>query len=512
MEKFSLETAGKVESISDGICLISGLEKIAVDSILTFASGCQGLVIGFTDRFCQAIVFGDFTTIRKGDYARVSDKILKIPINESLLGRVIDPLGNPLDGKGEIISEQKETLERPAKTVFERELINQQVETGFLIIDSLIPIGRGQRELFISEKKIGKEETAVSVMINQVKNSTGIYVVYVTVGAQTSFIKRTIEKIEKNKAEKNTIFIVGRASDSAPLNYLAPMAGVTIAEGLAMQGKDVLIIFDNLTRHARIYRQISLLLKRAPGREAYPGDIFYLHSRLLERCGKFSSKVGGGSITAIPLVEIVNEDVTDYITTNLMSITDGHVLFTRSLFHQGRRPAIDTEYSVSRIGGKAQTAILRDLANDLKLKIGQYNEVESLANFGTELQEETLILLERGKRIYGFLNQDQDSNILPSQQCAIIHLLLSEFILKWPVEVMDDLRKSFLKFLDQAEVKTKIETAFKAKNLEEVNPVYNEICQTFIDSPDTIRPLDQETKRADKENLQDLLKEMDKKR
>ncbi len=257
------------------------------------------------------------------------------------------------------------------------------------MVDSQVPIGQGQRELFIGEKKIGKEDSAVSAMINQYKNNSNVQVVYVTIAAQTTFIKRAIEKLENAGASKNTIFVVAKASDPALYNYLSPISGITFAEGLAGEGKDVLVIFDNLTRHARVYRQISLLMKRAPGREAYPGDIFYLHANLLERGGNFTDKAGGGSITVIPLVEVISEDVTDYITTNLMSITDGHVLFSRALYHAGRRPAINTSFSVSRLGGKAQSKVIRELSNKLKSIIAKYSEVESLMGFGGEVQEDT---------------------------------------------------------------------------------------------------------------------------
>jgi len=501
--------SGRVESISNGICQISGISDIAIDSVVLFQSGCKGLVIDFSENYCSALVLGDFTTIKKGDYVRVVEEQLTIPVGDELLGRVIDSLGNALDEKGAIMTKKIVSLENIDKTVFQRKDINHQLETGFLLIDSQIPIGRGQRELFIGEKRIGKEETAVQIFKNQLINQSGVVSIYVTIGIQTSFVKRMVEEISQAEALNNTVIIVGRASDPAPLNYLAPFAGVRIAEEMAERGKDVLIIFDNMTRHARIYRQISLLLKRAPGREAYPGDIFYLHARLLERCGRFSDEVGGGSITAIPIVETVSEDITDYITTNLMSITDGHVLFLRSLFHKDRRPAISTEYSVSRIGGRTQSAVFRDLSNELKIRIGRYDEIENLANFGAELQKDTLKIIERGKRIYSFANQDQNTNIKIPEQCIMIYFLLSDYILQWPTEIILDIAQNFLKFLTRPENKDKVNQAERVESLEKAKPIYEALCQKYLSDPETIKPINREAMPADKESLQDLLKGMD---
>jgi len=502
---------GKVESISDGICLISGLNDISIDSIVLFPSGCRGLIIDFSGDFCSSLVLGDFTTVKKGDYVRLVERQLTVPVGEELLGRVIDPLGNALDDKGKIFTKIQAGLENKEKTVFQRKNISHQLQTGYFLIDSQIPIGCGQRELFIGEKRIGIEETAVNILVNQAINNTGVIVIYVTIGAQSSFIKRMVDIITEKDALKNTVIVVGRASDPAPLNYLAPFFGVRLAEDLAEKGKNVLVIFDNLTRHARVYRQISLLLKHAPGREAYPGDIFYLHARLLERCGCFDDQVGGGSITAIPIVETVGEDITDYITTNLMSITDGHVLFLRSLFHKDRRPAISVEYSVSRVGGKAQSVIFRDLSNELKIKIGRYNELEALTSFGTELQKETKMVIERGKRIFSFINQDNNANFTIIEQSAIIYFLLSDYIMQWPAEIMLDLSNGFSKFISQPDNKNKLAEAFHQNSLELAKPIYEEICKAFLNDPVTIRPLVREGGVANKESLQDLLKQMDKK-
>lgn len=507
----NMEKLGKVESISDGICRIAGLREVGIDTVVSFQNGCRGLVIDFTETSCHAIVMGDFTLIKRGDFVKVDQEELKIPTGDQIIGRIVNPLGEPMDGKGKIETDRFVGLENQAKTVFERELINSQIVTGYLLIDALVPIGRGQRELIIGEKRIGKEDSAVATMINQAVNKSGVVVVYVTVGSQTAFIKRVVEKLSSTKALENTVFVLGMASDPASLNYLSPLTGVSIAEDFAKQGRDVLIIFDNLTRHARTYRQISLLLKRAPGREAYPGDIFYLHSRLLERCGKFSQKVGGGSITALPLVETVSEDITDYVTTNLMSITDGHVLFTKGLYHQGRRPAISTELSVSRIGGKAQSRNLRELSNDLKMVIGRYNELEALTNFGTELQNETHQHIERGKRIFALINQEQDSNFSIDEQCFIIYLLLSDHIFQWPVETMDDLRKSLIVFLKSEKIANRIK-GLENEEREVINNIYEDIISLFKADPATIKPLLDDENPADKESLHDILSRMDQKK
>lgn len=507
----NLEKIGKVESISDGICRIAGLREVGIDTVVSIQGGSRGLIIDFSESYCHAIVVGDYTTIKKGDYVKVLQEELKIPTGDRLLGRIINPLGEPMDGKGKIEPDRFVSLENQAKSVFERDLINSQIVTGHLMIDSQIPIGKGQRELIIGEKRIGKEDVAVATMINQSLNQSNVIVVYITIGSQTAFIKRVVEKLIDSCAIGNTVMVLGMASDPASLNYLSPLAGMSIAEDFATHGHDVLVIFDNLTRHARTYRQISLLLKRSPGREAYPGDIFYLHSRLLERCGKFSQKVGGGSITALPLVETVSEDITDYITTNLMSITDGHILFTKGLYHQGRRPAISTELSVSRIGGKAQSKILRELSNDLKMIIGRFSELETLTNFGTELQEETLKLIERGKRIFALLNQEQDSNFSIDEQCFIIYLLLSDHIYRWPTETMDAFRKTLITFLKSEKISSMIKD-MDQRDRDEAGKIYEEVIKLYIEDPDTLKPLVESDNPADKESIHDILDKMDQKK
>lgn len=508
MEQFT-DNLGRVESISDGICLVSGLGQISINSVLSFPGDVRGLVIGFSLSTCEVIVFGDYTKIKKGDFVKQLNENLTIPVGESLIGRVIDPLGNPMDGRGTIDTNQRSQFQLPAKNVFERQPIDQALETGLLMVDSQVPIGRGQRELFIGENRIGKEEAALDAIINQGLNKSGVIGIYCTIGAQAIFVKRAIEKIQENNVMENSIFLVGRASDSAPLNYLAPLSAVTIAESIARTGKDVLIIFDNLTRHARIYRQISLLLKRAPGREAYPGDIFYLHSSLLERCGRFNEAGGGGSITAIPLVETATEDMTDYITTNLMSITDGHVLFTKTLHHQGRRPAISSEYSVSRVGGKAQVPVLRDLSNDLKSLIGKYSEMEGLTAFGAELQAEAAKMVDRGSRVFTFGNQDQMTNLQVEEQAIMIYFLLSDYIFKWPKEVMDALSVQFVTFIKKPEMNAKLEQVLTAQKVEEVKPIFEEVIQAFTADPNTLQPLILEQTEAEKETLGNLLEGMD---
>jgi F-type H+-transporting ATPase subunit alpha len=509
MKAIDTQSRGLVESISDGICAISGLKDVAIDSIVEFPSGINGLVVGYDERVTDVIILGDYTEIKKGDYAKISKTSIEIPVGACLLGRVVDPLGNPIDGKGLIRASGVSGIESKAKGVFEREGINKQLNTGIALIDSQIPIGRGQRELFIGEKKIGKEDAAVSAMVNQSINKSGVYVVYVAIASQTSFVKRTVEKLAKTGADKNTIFMVAMSSDSAPHNYLAPMSGMSMAESLAAEGKDVLIILDNLTRHARIYRQISLLLKRAPGREAYPGDIFYLHSRLLERSGKFSKSVGGGSITAIPLVEVASEDVTDYITTNLMSITDGHILFTRALYHAGRRPAINSSFSVSRLGGKAQNKVIREFSNQFKQKIGGYTEMESLISLGSEVQESTKEVIARGKRIFEFLNQDREDNIPDIKLGIILYFMASDFIMRWPYEAMNKIREQFVKFISDERRTKSLEEIYANDNLDEAKERYNSICEEFVNDSGTIKEIEVDESPSVKETMKDVLKEMD---
>jgi len=503
-----LSGIGRVEAVAGEICSVGGLRNISLSNVVEFSSGERGLVLGFTDKLTQIVVIGDYHNIKKGDLAKVESDELRIRVSNELIGRIIDPLGNPLDGKGKVEEGEYYYIESPAKGVSERAQITKPLLTGFLIIDSQIPIGQGQRELLVGDKKIGKGDTAAAIIGNQTRTNSGIIGIYVTIDAQTTAVKRRISQLEQYGALKNSVVIVGRASDSSTINYIAPMSAITIAEVFAKQGKDVIVVFDNLTRHAKVYRQISLLLKRAPGREAYPGDVFYLHSRLLERCGCFAESVGGGSITALPIVETQGEEITDYITTNLMSITDGHILFRLSLANKGIRPAVDSAFSVSRIGGRAQPKIIRELSDQLKDEVVRFHEVEKFAMVGSELQPETLEIIELGERIVLLFNQTVKDIFSLDQEILLLYFVLSKIILNWEIRDIPAVRTQLLEFTNHDSYKKMINGLVNASKTEEIKPVLDKILSDFMSDPKTIAKIEKkDPSPAERESVVDLLKD-----
>jgi F-type H+-transporting ATPase subunit alpha len=497
---------GRVESVANEICFVSGFSEVGLNNILEFSSGDRGLVFGFSQNLTQVVIIGNYRNIKKGDLVKISQEFFKINFSEKLLGRIINPLGDPLDDRSPIESEKSLYIDSPAKKVSERAQVAVQLQTGFLAIDSQIPVGLGQRELLIGDKKIGKSDLGIATIGHNRKIGSGLVSIYVAIDAQTTAVKRRITQLDSYDARGDAVVIVGRASDAAILNYLAPMTAVTIAEEFARRGRDVLVIFDNLTRHAKIYRQLSLLLKRSPGREAYPGDVFYLHARLLERCGKFSDTVGGGSITAMPVVETQGEEITDYITTNLMSITDGHILFSQSLANRGVRPAIDGSFSVTRIGGRVQLKLLRYLSDQLKGTIVRYNEVEKFAMFGTELQQETLDVIDLGKKITALFNQTSQETFNAFEQVVILDFVVSKKIMNYDLESIPTLRKQLLKFLAADKYKTLSNDIFKMEGIDEAMIKLDEVVSSFIASPDTIAQKEQKVvTKAEKETIIDVL-------
>jgi len=499
---------GRVDEVAGEICIVAGLDNVSLGNIVEFSSGEGGLVIGFTEKVAQIIVIGNHRNIKKGDLAKITGDRMRVKVSNGLIGRIIDPLGNPLDGKGKIQEGELSYIDEIAKGVSERSQVTKPLSTGFLIIDSQIPIGRGQRELLVGDKKIGKGDTAAAVIGNQVKINSGVLGIYVTIDAQTTAIKRRISQLEKYGALEKTVFIVARASDPSSINYLAPMSAMTIAEFFAKEGRDVLIVFDNLTRHAKVYRQISLLLKRPPGREAYPGDVFYLHSRLLERCGCFSSKVGGGSITALPIVETQSEEITDYITTNLMSITDGHILFRLGLANKGIRPAVDSGFSVSRIGGRAQPPIIRELSDRLKVEIVRYSEVEKYAMFGSELQKEALDIIEMGERITLMFTQTVHEILSLAEELITLYLILTKKLVDWETDNIPIVRNQLLEFVKREPYNGILHKAISAKTVGEVQGDLDKIIADFIADPKTVKQIERkEPSQAEKESVIDLLRD-----
>jgi len=513
MEEY-IEDYGQVVSVGNGFCEVSGLSRVGLENLIEFSSGQRGLVIGYDEKVAKVLLFKGDDRLKKGELAKIVSERFLIPVGEELLGRIVDPLMNPLDGKGKIRTTVEQPIESEAKNVMQRADVKDQLITGFLTIDSQIPIGLGQRELLVGQKQVGKSDLAVAVINNQTKIGSDILAVYVAIGIQSGSLRRRLMQLEQAKSLSRTVVVVAKANQSSVLNYIAPMAGMTIAEFFAQKGENVLIVFDNLTRHARFYRQLSLLAGRPSGREAYPGDVFYLHARLLERAGSFSKEVGGGSITALPIAETRGEEITDYITTNLMSITDGHILFSQSLMHKNILPPIDSGFSVSRIGGKTQQKIMRTLSSELKTIITQYSEVEKYAGLGAELQTETLEKIELGRRYYSFVNQKNDQLLDKWQELAILYLITSKEILNWSLEQMSLLRKQFLVFISKPEQKKELEEIFSLENINEAKTRLKKLLEEFKKDPATAKPLavdKAKQTKAEKETISDVLRSQFKK-
>ncbi len=409
---------GEVVSVFDGIIKIAGIPSCQASEILVFENGEKGLALNLEEDFIGAIVLGDFKSIKEGQTVKRTNKILSIGVGDAIVGRVVNPLAEPIDGKGDIQKTQEVLVEKVAPGVMEREPVNVPLQTGIKAIDAMIPIGRGQRELIIGDRQTGKTAIAVDTIINQ--KGQNIKCVYVAIGQKQSKVARIVRKLEEAGAMEYTTVVSAGASDSPAMLYLAPYTGVSIAEYFMDKGEDVLIVYDDLSKHAVAYREISLLLRRPPGREAYPGDVFYLHSRLLERACRKNKNHGGGSITALPIIETQAGDVSGYIPTNVISITDGQIFLETDLFYKGIRPAINAGLSVSRVGGSAQVKSMKKNAGTLKLSMAQFRELESFAQFDSDLDADTKRVIERGRKITELLKQDQFSPLAVSLQVVSI--------------------------------------------------------------------------------------------
>lgn len=440
------EKVGKVMEIGDGVARISGLSDAMASEMLEFSDGTIAVALNLEEDQIGAMVLGDFKGIKEGDEVKSTGKILSIPVTEKMIGRVINPLGQAIDGKEEIKSDKFYPIEKIAPGVIERKSVHQPVQTGIKAIDSMIPVGRGQRELIIGDRQTGKTAIAIDTIINQ--KGQDMICIYVAIGQKESKISRIVAELEKNGAMDHTIVIVAGASDSAAFSFISPYSGAAIGEYFMDQGKDVLIVYDDLSKHAWAYRQISLILKRPPGREAYPGDIFYLHSRLLERSAKLDEKFGGGSITALPIIETQAGDVSAYIPTNVISITDGQIYLEADLFYKGIRPALNVGLSVSRVGSSAQIKAMKKVAGKLRLDLAQFRELEAFAQFGSDLDEKTRAQIERGKRTVEILKQNQYSPIAVENQVAVMFALINGFIDDVAVEKVLEWEEGFHKYLE----------------------------------------------------------------
>ena len=458
------EKVGKVAEVGDGVARISGLSDIMASEMVEFPNGEIGVALNLEEDRVGAMILGNYTEIKEGDEVKATGKILSIPVSDSMIGRVINPLGAPVDGKGNIAGEKYYPVEKIAPGVITRKGVNQPVQTGIKAIDALIPIGRGQRELIIGDRQTGKTAIAIDTIINQ--KGQNMKCIYVAVGQKESKIARIVGELEKNGAMEYTTVIVAGASDSAALSYIAPYSGCALGEYFMDKGEDVLIVFDDLSRHAWAYRQISLILKRPPGREAYPGDVFYLHSRLLERSAKLNENFGGGSMTALPIIETQAGDVSAYIPTNVISITDGQIFLESDLFYKGVRPALNVGISVSRVGSSAQIKAMKKVAGKLKLDLAQFRELEAFAQFGSDLDEKTKAQIERGRRTVEILKQGQYEPMTVEHQVAILYALANGFVDDVEVEKIREWENDFHKYLD-AQAKDVIKLIEDKKELTE---------------------------------------------
>tara|TARA_B100001123_G_C15331138_1_gene1031265 strand:+ start:805 stop:2316 length:1512 start_codon:yes stop_codon:yes gene_type:complete len=431
--ELSMVDVGTVIEAADGVARIHGLSGVKYSEVLSFPGGVLGMALNLEENGVGAVILGDYLGIKEGDEVKSTGKIIQVPVGNDMLGRVLDPLGRPLDGKGDFSSSDTFPVEKIAPGVVERKSVDQPVQFGLKIVDAMVPVGRGQRELVIGDRVTGKTSLCVDALINQ--KDSEILGVYVAIGQKASKVAQIVSRLEENGALDNTIVVTANASDPAPLQYLAPYAGCAMAEFFMSQGKDVLIVYDDLTKHAWAYRQMSLLLKRPPGREAYPGDVFYLHSRLLERAARIDANFGGGSITALPIIETQAGDVSSYIPTNVISITDGQLYLEPDLFNSGVRPAVNSGLSVTRVGSSAQLKGMKKVAGSLKSEMAQYASLATFAQFGTEdLDSVTKRQLERGARLTEILKQDENSPLPYENQVTIIFIANSGGFDDVPVE------------------------------------------------------------------------------
>src|SRR3954447_26067897 len=464
------QNVGTVREISDGVAKVEGLTDAMLNEMLDFGNGVTGIALNLEETEVGAIILGDYTPVKEGQEVRTTGKLLSVPVGKALLGRVVNTLGQPLDGKGPIATTEFYPVEKIAPGIIKRKSVSQPLQTGIMAIDAMIPIGRGQRELIIGDRSTGKTTIGVDAMISQArinksdaakeKGFRPVYSIYVAVGQKQSSIARVIATLEKEGALPYSIVVVASASDSAANQYLAPFAGAAMGEWFMDNGMDALIIFDDLSKQAVAYRQVSLVLKRPSGREAYPGDVFYLHSRLLERSARVSEKYGNGSLTALPIIETQAGDVSAYIPTNVISITDGQIFLETDLFYQGIRPAISVGLSVSRVGSAAQIKAMKQVAGRIKGDLAQFRELAAFAQFGSDLDAKTQGILERGKRVVEIFKQPQFNPIPVEIQAATLWAVQNNFFHDVPVEKVKDFQTKLTDFLNtrKADVLTKVRT------------------------------------------------------
>lgn len=470
---------GTVIQVGDGIARVHGLQNVMAGELLEFSNGIMGLAQNLEEDNVGVIILGPYTDIREGDEVKRTGRIMQVPVGEAMLGRVVNPLGQPLDGMGPIETTEFRPIESPAPGVMARKSVHEPLQTGMKAIDAMIPIGRGQRELIIGDRQTGKTAIALDTIINQKGN--GMICIYVAIGQKQSTVAGVVETLRKHGALEYTIVVSATASDPAPMLYLAPYAGVSMGEYFMYKGQHVLCVYDDLSKQAAAYRELSLLLRRPPGREAYPGDVFYLHSRLLERAAKLSDDLGGGSLTALPFIETQAGDVSAYIPTNVISITDGQIFLESNLFHSGQRPAVNTGISVSRVGGSAQIKAMKKVAGSLKLDLAQYRELQAFAQFGSDLDKATQARLIRGERTAEILKQGQFEPMSVEKQIISIYAATKGFLDDIPVADVLRFEKELHAYIDHNK-KEIFDTIVNTKELppeDQLNAAINEFKKGF---------------------------------
>ncbi len=474
---FDVTETGVVTYIGDGIARARGLDNAMSGELLEFENGAYGMAQNLESNDVGIIILGDFVAIREGDIVKRTGKIMEVPVGEALIGRVVNPLGQPVDGLGDIETTGFRPVETPAPGVMQRKSVSEPLQTGLKAIDALVPIGRGQRELVIGDRQTGKTSVAIDAILNQ--KGQDMICIYVAIGQKESTVRTQVETLRKHGALDYTIVVTASASQPSPLLYIAPYAGVAMAEEFMYNGKHVLIVYDDLSKQAVAYRELSLLLRRPPGREAYPGDVFYLHSRLLERSAKVSDDLGGGSITALPIIQTQAGDISAYIATNVISITDGQIFLQENLFNSGIRPAIDAGSSVSRVGGSAQIKAMKKVAGTLRLDLASYRELEAFTQFGSDLDAATQAKLNRGRRTVEVLKQPLHKPLPVEKQVLILYALTHGFLDSVPVDQILDFEEALYDYFDSHHEDI-FETIRSTKDLPE-EAVLNEAIQAFKD-------------------------------
>ncbi|WP_040952309.1 F0F1 ATP synthase subunit alpha [Gorillibacterium massiliense] len=445
--EMEVSEVGTVITIGDGIARAHGLEKCMQGELLEFSNGVMGMALNLEESNVGIVILGPYQDIREGDQVKRTGRIMQVPVGEEMLGRVVNPLGQPVDGRGEIKTTEFRNIESPAPGVMARKSVFEPMQTGIKAIDSMIPIGRGQRELIIGDRQTGKTAIAIDTIVNQKGN--GVKCIYLAIGQKQSTVANVVETLRRHGALDYTIVVTASASEPAPLLYLAPYAGCSMGEYFMYKGEHVLVIYDDLSKQAAAYRELSLLLRRPPGREAYPGDVFYLHSRLLERAAKLSDELGGGSLTALPFIETQANDISAYIPTNVISITDGQIFLESELFYSGQRPAINVGVSVSRVGSSAQIKAMKKVAGTLKLDLAQYRELQAFSQFGSDLDKSTQARLNRGERLMEILKQGVNQPLPVEKQVVSLYTATKGYLDEIPVSNVRRFEQEFLSYLDQ---------------------------------------------------------------